>query len=120
VVGSLVSGIGSVGPYAMMTVLFFLTAVLSLFLSNTATAVLMAPVAISTAQALEVSPYPFAIVVLIAASSAFATPIASPVVTLVVEPGRYRFTDFVKVGAPLMLLAYVATLLVTPIFFPLQ
>jgi di/tricarboxylate transporter len=119
VVGSLVSGIGSAGPYAMMTVLFFLTAVLSLFLSNTATAVLMAPVAISTAQALDVSPYPFAIVVLIAASSAFATPIASPVVTLVVEPGRYRFADFVKVGAPLMLLAYVATLIVTPIFFPL-
>jgi di/tricarboxylate transporter len=120
VVGGLVAGVGSAGPYAMMTVLFFVTAGLSLFLSNTATAVLMAPVAIQTAGALGVSPRTFAVVVLVAASSAFATPIASAVVTLVVEPGRYRFFDFVKVGAPLMLLAYLAAILVVPIVFPLS
>ena len=118
-VEGVVSGVGSAGPYAMMTLLFFLTAGLSLFLSNTASAVLIAPVAIKAAEALEVSPYPFAIVVLIGASAAFASPVASPVVTLVVEPGRYRFIDFVKVGAPLMLLAYLVALLVTPLIFPL-
>ena len=118
-VDSVVSGLGSAGPYAMMTLLFFLTAGLSLFLSNTASAVLIAPVAIQSALAMDVSPYPFAIVVLIGASAAFASPVASPVVTLVVEPGGYRFSDFVKVGAPLMLLAYIATIVVTPLVFPL-
>jgi di/tricarboxylate transporter len=119
VVGSLVSSPVSDGPYALMTGLFFITAGLSLFLSNTASAVLMAPVAIHAARVLGVSPYPFAVVVLIAASAGFATPISSPVVTLVVEPGRYRFVDFVKVGIPLLLLTYVAALLLTPVLFPL-
>jgi di/tricarboxylate transporter len=118
-VDTVVSGIGSAGPYAMMTLLFFLTAGLSLFLSNTASAVLIAPVAIQSALAMDVSPYTFAVVVLIGASAAFASPVASPVVTLVVEPGRYRFVDFMKVGAPLMLLTYIATMIVTPILFPL-
>jgi di/tricarboxylate transporter len=117
-VSGLVNSVGSAGPYAMMTLLFVLTCGLSLFLSNTATAVLIAPVAIQAAEALDVSPYPFAIVVLIAASSAFASPVASPVVALVVEPGRYRFVDFVKVGGPLILLAFLVTMLVTPLLFP--
>ena len=79
---------------------------------------LVAPIAIVAADTLAVSPYPFAIAVLIAASAAFSTPVSTPVVTLVVEPGRYRFMDFVKVGVPLLLLAYVATLLVAPLIFP--
>jgi di/tricarboxylate transporter len=102
----------------MMTVIFFLTAALGLFLSNTASAVLVAPIAIYAAEALGVSPYPFAIAVLIAASAAFITPVSTPVVTLVVDPGRYAFTDFVKVGVPLLLLTYVVTMLVAPLFFP--
>jgi len=118
VVNSLVSGLGSAGPYGMMTALFFLTTGLGLFLSNTASAVLMAPVAIMAAQALNVSPYPLAISVLIAASSAFVTPVSTPVVTLVVQPGRYTFVDFVKVGGPLLILTYLTTLLVTPMIFP--
>lgn len=119
IVQGLVSGVGDAGPYVMMSALFFTTAGLGLFLSNTATAVLMAPIAIRTAGAMDVSPYTFAIVVLIAASSAFATPVSSPVVTLVVEPGRYRFWDFVKTGLPLMVLTWGTTLLVTPLLFPL-
>ena len=118
-VDTVVLGIGSAGPYAMMTLLFFLTAGLSLFLSNTASAVLIAPVAIQSALAMDVSPYTFAVVVLIGASAAFASPVASPVVTLVVEPGRYRFVDFMKIGTPLILLTYIVTLIVTPILFPL-
>ena len=118
-VENVVGGMGSTGPYAMMTVLFFLTAGLSLFLSNTATAVLIAPVAIQSALAMDVSAYPFAITVLIASSAAFASPVASPVVTLVVEPGGYRFIDFVKVGGPLILLTYVASMILTSLMFPL-
>ena len=118
IVDSLQDGLGSAGPYVMMSALFFLTAALGLVLSNTACAVLMAPTAILIAQAMEVSPYPFAIAVLIAASAAFVTPFSTPVVTLVVEPGRYRFVDFVKVGLPLLLLTYVTNLVLTPLFFP--
>ena len=118
IVEGLVGGLGYAGPYLMMSVFFFLTAGLSLVLSNTATAVLVAPIALRTAAALDVSPYPLAMAVAVAASAAFATPVASPVVTLVVAPGNYRFLDFAKVGVPLLVLAWATTLLVTPIFFP--
>jgi len=119
VVGALVETLGGAGPYAMLAVVFCLTAGLSLFLSNTATAVLVGPIAIQAAQALGAAPQAFAMVVAIAASAGFATPIASPVVTLVVEPGKYRFVDFVKVGAPLLVVIGAVTVLVTPVVFPL-
>jgi len=102
-VDALLAGLGEAGPYEMMTVLFVLTASLGLVLSNTATAVLMAPIAVRAAQVLEVSPYPLAMAVAIAASAAFVTPVSTPVVTLVVAPGNYRFMDFVKVGLPLLI-----------------
>lgn len=102
----------------MLTVIFFLTAALGLFLSNTASAVLVAPIAIIAAEALGVSPYPFAVAVLIAESAAFVTPVSTPVVTLVVEPGRYGFMDFVKVGVPLLLLTYAVTVVLAPLVFP--
>ena len=86
------------GPYAMLSVLFLITAAVGLFISNTATAVLIAPIAISAAQALGVSTHAFAVTVAVASSCAFVTPVASPVNTLVLEPGRYGFNDFVKVG----------------------
>jgi len=118
VVEALMSMMGDAGPYAMLTMLFFLTAGLGLVLSNTASAVLVAPIAIYTASVLGVSPYPFAVAVLIAASAAYSTPVSTPVVTLVVEPGRYKFTDFLKLGIPLLLLTYVVTLFVAPLVFP--
>jgi di/tricarboxylate transporter len=102
----------------MLSVIFFLTAGLGLVLSNTASAVLVAPIAIYVASALGVSPYPFAVAVLIAASAAYSTPVSTPVVTLVVDPGRYQFMDFVKVGTPLLLLTYLVTLIVAPFIFP--
>ncbi|TLD69746.1 SLC13 family permease [Phragmitibacter flavus] len=98
---------------------FVMTALTSLFISNTATAVLMAPIALSVAKHLEVSPVPFAMVVAIAASAAFMTPVSSPVNTLVMGPGNYRFMDFVKVGVPFTLLVLVVTVLVVPWLFPL-
>ena len=117
-VEALTSAVGAAGPYAMMTALFFLTAGMGLVLSNTATAVLVAPIAIRAAEVLGVSPYPLAMTVAIAASAAFMTPVSTPVVTLVVGPGGYRFADFLKVGVPLLLLCWLTTVVVTPIFFP--
>ena len=119
-VAGLVGSLGEAGPYAMMAGLFVLTAGLGSFMSNTATAVLLAPVAIAAAQDLGVSPHTFAMTVAVAASAAFSTPVSSPVVTLVVEPGNYRFVDFVKIGVPMTLLVMLVTLIVLPFLFPLQ
>ena len=91
----------------------------SQFISNTATTVLVAPNAMSAVEGLGVSPYPFLMTVAIAASTAFATPVASPVNTLVLGPGDYRFTDFIKVGVPLQLMIMILVLLVVRLVFPL-
>ena len=115
----LVDGLGALGPLALLAGLFLLAALLGLFISNTATAVLMAPVAIAAAQQIGVSPYPFAMTVAVAASAAFATPVSSPVNTLVMAPGGYRFNDYVRVGLPLMLVLLVITVLVVPWLLPL-
>ena len=120
IVESMMAAAGDAAPGVMLTLIFFLTAALGLVLSNTASAVLVAPIAITAAQALGVSPYPFAVAVLIAASAAYSTPVSTPVVTLVVEPGRYRFMDFVRVGLPMLLLTYLATLVLAPLVFPYQ
>jgi di/tricarboxylate transporter len=98
--------------------LFVITAALGLFISNTATAVLMAPVALAIAKDLGASPYPFAMIVALAASTAFMTPISSPVNTLVVGPGQYSFGDFVKVGAPFSVVVAIVSVLLVPIFLP--
>jgi di/tricarboxylate transporter len=115
----LVAGLGAFGPLALLAGIFLLAALVGLFISNTATAVLMAPVAIAAAQQIGVSPYPFAMTVAVAASAAFATPVSSPVNTLVLAPGGYRFNDFVRVGLPLILLVMAITLLVVPLLLPL-
>ena len=119
IVGALVAGVGDAGPRAMMAALFVLTAVIGLFVSNAATAVLVGPIAILTANNLGVSPYPFAMTVALAASAAFMTPISSPVNTLVLAPGNYRFIDFVKVGVPMTIIAAVISLVLVPLIFPL-
>ncbi|NBB71660.1 MAG: hypothetical protein GVY33_15280 [Alphaproteobacteria bacterium] len=118
VVDGLVGGLGDAGPMALLAVLFLLTSGLSQVISNTATTVLVAPVALSAAQQLDVSPYSLLMGVAIAASTAFATPVASPVNTLVLGPGRYRFTDFLKVGVPLQLVALGLCLALLPVLFP--
>lgn len=118
-VQGLVALLGNAGPYAMLASLFAVTALIGLFISNTATAVLMGPVAIATAQQLGASPLPFALIVALAASAAFMTPISSPVNTLVVGPGHYRFGDFVKIGVPFTLLVMLVSVLLVPWLFPL-
>ena len=118
IVDTLLQAVGDSSPYFMLSIIFFLTAGLGLVLSNTASAVLVAPIAIYAAASLDVSPYPFAVAVVIAASAAYSTPVSTPIVTLVVDPGRYHFMDFVKVGVPLLLLSFLVTLLVAPLVFP--
>lgn len=109
---------GQASPRMALTAIFITTALLGLFISNTATAVLMAPVALTVADALGASPYPFAMTVALAASAAFMTPVSSPVNTLVVGPGKYTFMDFVRVGSPFALVALVVSVVMTPWIFP--
>jgi di/tricarboxylate transporter len=120
IVDGLVDGFGDLGPTAMMTGLFVLTAVLGLFISNTATAVLLAPIAIGIAGDMGVSPYPFAMTVAVAASAAFMTPVSTPVNTLVVAPGGYTFGDFAKVGVPMTILVMIVADLLIPLLFPFE
>ena len=107
-------------PLLLLAVLFGLTALIGLFISNTATAVLMIPIALSVAHHLNASPYPFAMIVALAASTAFMAPISSPVNMLVLGPGQYRFTDFVKVGVPFTLLVMLISVLLVPWLLPLH
>ena len=112
---AVLDAVGEGSPRVVLAVIFAATAILGMFISNTATAILMAPVALAIAADLGASPYPFALTVAMAASTAFVTPVASPVNTLVVGPGNYAFGDFVKMGAPFALIALVATVLVVPV-----
>ena len=109
---------GGQGPYLMLGCLFVMCATIGLFISNTATAVLMAPIALATAKSMGVSPYPFAMVVAMAASAAFMTPVSSPVNTLVLGPGKYSFSDFVKIGVPFTILVMIVSVLLIPVLFP--
>ncbi|ENM1017414.1 SLC13 family permease [Klebsiella variicola] len=118
VVKGLMDVAGSEGPYLMLGCLFVMCAAIGLFISNTATAVLMAPIALAAAKSMGVSPYPFAMVVAMAASAAFITPVSSPVNTLVLGPGKYSFSDFVKIGVPFTVLVMVVCVLLIPVLFP--
>ncbi|AJE46254.1 SLC13 family permease [Celeribacter indicus] len=116
---AVVSLFGDGPPRLLLAALFAATTLLSLFISNTATAVLMGPVALAIADSLGASPYPFVMCVALAASTAFMTPVSSPVNLLVLTPGGYRFGDFVRIGTPftLVTLAFCVTLL--PVVLPL-
>ncbi|SVX00010.1 SLC13 family permease [Klebsiella pneumoniae] len=118
VVKGLMDVAGGEGPYLMLGCLFVMCAAIGLFISNTATAVLMAPIALAAAESMGVSPYPFAMVVAMAASAAFMTPVSSPVNTLVLGPGKYSFSDFVKIGVPFTILVMVVCVLLIPVLFP--
>lgn len=115
---ALLQVVGEADPRVMLAVLFVVTAVFGLFISNTATAVLMAPVALAIADAFDASPYPFAMTVALAASASFMTPVSSPVNTLVVGPGNYHFADFVRVGVPFTLVTLVVAVILVPWVLP--
>ncbi|MET3526037.1 SLC13 family permease [Phenylobacterium koreense] len=106
------------GPLAALIILYGVTLVATEFLSNAAVAVLLAPVAVALAESLGVDPRPFLVGVMMAASAAFATPFGYQTNVLVFQVGGYSYMDFVRVGAPLNLVTYVAAMIAIPIFFP--
>jgi di/tricarboxylate transporter len=110
---------GGSGPLVLLAGTYLVTAGLGQVMSNTATAVLMAPVALSAAAGLGMPPEGVLMMVALASASSFCTPMATPVNTLVVGPGQYRFMDFARVGLPLQLLMGVVGLVVVPLLFPL-
>lgn len=116
----LMAAVGGLGHFAVLASLFAITSILGMFISNTATAVLMAPVAIAIAIDTGASPYPFAMIVALAASTAFMTPVSSPVNTLVVGPGNYSFGDFVKIGVPFSIVVLIVCVLLVPWLLPLD
>jgi di/tricarboxylate transporter len=114
----LVTGLGNIHPMALLAGVFLLTSGFSQAINNSATAVLMAPIAILAASALGISPEPFMIVVAISASTAFLTPVGTTTNAMVMTAGNYKFIDYVKVGSPLLLLFLATTLLLVPLIWP--
>ncbi len=115
---SLVSSLGDFGPTALLAGIYLTTSLMTMFISNTATAVLMAPIAMASAVQVGVSPYPFLFAVTVAASMCFASPFSTPPNALVMPAGQYSFMDYVKVGLPLQLIMAVVMILVLPLLFP--
>jgi len=109
---------GDYGPYGVLVSFFILTSIFSQFISNTATAVVFAPVAITTAIGMGVSPYPFIMAVAMAAGMSFSTPIATPANALVMNAGGYTFKDFVRIGLPMQLFVGAIVIIALPFFFP--
>jgi di/tricarboxylate transporter len=110
--------LGELGPLAVLAALFLVTSLFTQVLSNTATAVLVAPIALTAAQSLGVNPQAYMMSVAIAASMAFASPVASPVNTLVMGAGDYRFSDYLKAGLPMILIMFLVSILALPVLFP--
>lgn len=116
--GGIVSGLGQYGPVAVLAGIYLATSFLTLFLSNTATAVLFAPIALHSAETLSVNPMAFLFAVAVAASMCFASPFSTPPNALVMSAGRYTFMDYVKIGLPMQLVYAVIMILVLPRLFP--
>lgn len=110
--------LGQFGPYGVLMGVYALTVIFGQFVSNTATAVLFAPIAMTAAITMEANPYTFMIAVAAASGMAFATPIASPTNSLVMTAGGYKFIDFVKVGVPLQVIMFIVMMIVVPLLFP--
>lgn len=114
---TLAESLGHYGPYALLAGIYFSTSLLTLFISNTATAVLMAPIALSSATQMGLSPYPFLFAVTLGASMCFATPFSTPPNALVMQAGRYTFMDYVKVGLPLQVIVGIVMVFALPLLF---
>jgi di/tricarboxylate transporter len=114
----LVGQLGELGPYALLAGIYFTTSILTLFISNTATAVLFAPIALHSSVSMGVSPLPFLFAVAVAASLCFASPFSTPPNALVMNVGRYGFMDYVRIGGPLQIVMGIILVLLLPLLFP--
>jgi di/tricarboxylate transporter len=110
--------LSSGSPGMTLTLLFLVTALLSAFATNNAAAVIMFPIALTTASGLQVSALPFVIALMVAASASFATPIGYQTNLMVFGPGGYRFSDYLRIGLPLTLLVGLLTVMLTPLIWP--
>ncbi len=115
---TLVEALGGMGPMVLLAGIYFTTSLMTMFISNTATAVLMAPIAFSAAQQIGVSPYAFLFAVTLGASMCFASPFSTPPNVLVMKAGKYEFMDYIKVGLPLQLIMGIVMTFVLPLLFP--
>lgn len=115
---NIVSGLSQYGPVSVLAGIYLATSVLTMFISNTATAVLFAPIAYQSAMAIDASPMPFLFSVAIASSMCFTSPFSTPPNALVMSAGRYTFMDYVKVGLPLQVIIGIVMVLVLPLIFP--
>ena len=105
-------------PYFATGVLFALSCIMTQFMSNTASCALLAPIGISIAQGMGADPHAVLMAIGVAASCAFGTPVGTPPNTLVLGPGQYKFTDYVKAGVPLILVCFVVSLIIIPMVWP--
>ena len=115
---NLVTVLGGYGPMALLAGIYLTTSLLTMFISNTATAVLVAPIAMQSAMAMDSSPYPYLLAVAVAASMCFASPFSTPPNALVMTAGKYTFMDYVKVGLPLQVVIGIIMILFLPLLFP--
>ena len=114
----LADNLGTASPYALLAGIYFTTSLLTMFISNTATAVLMAPIAITAATTTGISPYPLLFAVTLGASMCFASPFSTPPTALVMQAGGYRFMDYIRVGLPLQVIMGLVMVGVLPMLFP--
>ena len=115
---ALVSSLGGYSPLLLLAGIYFTTSFMTMFISNTATAVLMAPIAMTSAMQIGVSPVPMLFAVTLGASLCFASPFSTPPNALVMPAGQYKFSDYVKVGLPLQIILGIVMILVLPLLFP--